>query len=231
LEPAKWADREASMLIRRTNNTNSVLDMSGFAAEHRANPLLSPILMFTSDSNKSYNVLAAAANESKSAVAKAATAVALEAAFGAAIATLMGAAGYNLIAGKPDDRKKKQGLAERFGWAFAHNLAGTVYLADNVVDVSRVAADAYRSIPTFDVQMFENPTAGTLENLVKGIRSLAEAAGAEGSFQSGPRMGQSRKMAKLLDGLEKSGKATADLLGIPISPAYDQAKAIYKAAQ
>lgn len=233
-DPAKYAAREAQYAIRRTNNTSSPLDMSGLASDLRGGPG-SSFLMFTSDSNKSYNMIATAAQHGKKPLTKALAMVALDNAWGAAVSTALGAAGFaaarRLVTGedKTPREKKKAGVAETFARAFARNAFGAVYGLDNLVEAVGRGVDAASGRGKNDRPVLETPLMSTMEDLMSSIATLTQAVGSSDQhFQSGPREGKNKGAEFGKEGAAQLLDAVSRLGGVPVSPALRMGKTVYR---
>lgn len=229
-----YAATQAEYAIRRTNNTSSQLDMSGMANDLRGT-IGSSLLMFTSDSNKSYNMLASARQQGGKAYAKAATAVALDAAWGAAVTTLLGSAGIaavaRLVSGrdKTDSEEKRAGIGETFARAFARNAAGIVYFGDSAVDAIGRGVDKMMGRYTADHPVFETPVASVMEDLASGIGLAVAAAGEVGDeYASGPKEGESKAANDAKKSAEQIAESLSKLAGLPVAPLYRIGKNILK---
>lgn len=185
--------REAERAVRRTQNSSSPLDMSGIAARARGS-LLSPFLQFTSDANKSWNLLWSAWYRGDASFRRALVGVALNAAFAAAVSAVWA----ELV--DDDDRKNDQALSERFARHFMREMAGLPYGGPDAASVLESAFDlavlGRGQAPEMVAQrLFETPMLSVIREALIGFGKFMQAAGAEGRFKTGPRRGQSKRAA------------------------------------
>lgn len=232
-ERLAWVEKEVERIIRRTQNTHSPLDMSGAAESHRANPLASAYLLFTSDANKSYNMLADGLYDSPKQAARAATAVALNNAWAAAVSTLIRVgvptAAVALAGRTPKEDKRKDGAVATFTKEFARNMAGIWYGGSELADVAVRAVDVMMGNPYMPYTVPISTPAGDAINDLIGSLDKLWASTKGGEFASGPRKGQSKAVGYALDALEQGGMAGARMLGLPLEPLYRLEERVRKA--
>lgn len=216
----RFVERKSEYTMRRTQNTHSALDQSGFSANHRGDAI-GLVTMFTSDANKSYNMLVQGYQTGgKKGLARAALAVALNNAWAAAVA-----AGLSLLGPDRDDEGDAKRAGKKFGAEFVRNTLGMVYLGDWAHDLfTGIGGDLMGDKPGRKVRLFDVPHISIAEDLVEGIRKIAQATSAEGRFESGPRKGEKKSMAYLWEGTERTAIAGADLAGLPASPLWYRTK-------
>lgn len=231
---------QAEKAIRRTQNTHSQLDMSDLAEQHRGNPLATLPLMFTSDANKSYNMVVAAANESPAVLARTTAGVTLNNAWAAAVtATIrvglpLGVA-LAVKGGLDDDEQRRPGWARVFLEEFIGNSLGIVYGGREAADLAETAIRVMER-PGIDASTIRNvdvlptPVGRTLNEIGRGFLQMLDASTLEGEFESGPRRGQSRARSEFLRGLEKAAMGLSKVYGIPVEPVYRLGKRALDAA-
>ncbi len=210
----RWVEREAEYLMRRTQNGHSSLEQSSLARRSRGD-LLGAFLMFTSDSTKTYNMVARAWQGDKEDKAKALVALALNALW----AMIVG--GLSTLLFKRDPEKAMAAAARELG----NNTLGLAYGGSAAVDAVSAFGRALTGQPVWHgSNVATAPMFRSVEQLEKGIQIMVKGLGSEGTFRTGPRRGQDRRAAYLWEGGEKAALAATDILGIPISPLYRMGK-------
>lgn len=216
-----WIEREAEFAMRRSQNTGSSLDMSEIALDARGNPWMAPFAMFSSDNNKSYNMVARAlASKDPSKIALTLTAVTLNNAWAAGVTAALAA--WTSTAYDP---KRRRTAGENFSQAFVRNVAGMSYLGTTAADIGiNVYEQLHKRTREIDVA---NPVLDTLTTAYKGTRDLLLSVFDNGDFKTGPNKGDSRSRERLLRGIEETGTSAAELFGLPVVPIYNQAKPLF----
>lgn len=239
-----FIERGVMQAIERSQNTHTALSMSGFAADHRGNPLASAFIMFSSDSNKAYNMIADAAYSGDAAkVRRAAAAVALNNAWASTVTALVGKRGlltgaagaalYFMLHGEwPDDEdKKRTALWERWGRQFLRDSAGAAYGGGELADIVMRVIDAV-SGEARPHDVLNTPVADALEEVIAGIEKLGQAAGAgDARFETGPRRGKSKRWGYLGDAMESLALGASKVFGIPLPPFWNLVQSLRDAAR
>lgn len=211
----EFIERESEYAMRRTQNGHSALEMSNLARESRGN-LLSSFLMFTSDNNKTYNMMVSAWNSGdKVKFAKAVAAAGLNAAWGALVAAL--------FSGLRDRDPKK--AAEAAVRDAANNTVGVPYFGPLAVDAADAVYKTFTGRASLSgPKVLDAPIASSAEDVAKALTTLAKGMASEGEFKTGRRKGQAKRAAYLWEGGEQAALVASDLLGIPVGPVYQLAK-------
>lgn len=210
-----WAQKAAEYDIRRTNNTSSPLDMSGWTEKHRGS-LTSALTMFTSDANKTANMLMTAAHEGT--FGRTAAAVAVSSAFAAMITAMRS---YLRQSGSPDKKggPRRQSIAERFGRSLTRDLAGMGYFGGDVYDAAEAVADAALGLGSKrTVDIFRNPIVEPAQDVVNGLLQIMAAVGKGGRLKSGPDRGKSRLGREGIEGGTKIITGVGKMIGVPLEP-------------
>ncbi len=191
-------------------------------------PYLQPLLMFTSDNNAKYNMLARARYADNSTRLKTLLAVAGNAALSTAVTV---GSGYGLTKlgraiggnGTPDDEEK---LKHDLGWGVLRDLGQTVYGGDKLVDFikARMADKPQPGGGGTDLATpAERNTSDAIDFISDGIKSLYKAAESKDASA-----GEAKAYQKALTA---GGKLiTSPLVGNPASVIINSIRKVWSAA-
>ena len=216
----EYAVREAEYAIRRTQNSHSPLDMSGLALRERGR-LGSALLMFTSDSNKSWNLLASAVQSGdKKRVASAFAAVAMNNAWAAAVSTALGREFLSSVMGGGGDDDKDGTAWGRFLREFVKNTTGMVYFGEIPQYVLDRGMRAYSGKPLGAASAkLDYPGAQGLDGVLGAVDNLLKAAFQDGTMASGKDKRRNRRLVYLERAAKDAIEGTSVLAGVPLIPA------------
>lgn len=208
-----------------TQNGTSSTELSGLASDVRRNVMLQPLLAFTSDSNKSYNMLAKLKNADNTTRAKVVAAIMLNALASAAVTAGFGAAaraiGHAYAGGEPPEDEKKK-AAKRALADVIRNLAGTVYFGSDLADVLMEWLGEGKAD-------FSTPTGRVQSDTAKAVVGLGKAVlGYVG--EDGGSAGEASAKDRVMKSINEASKAAEAILGVPLLPWHQMAEQTVKAA-
>lgn len=207
----------------RTQNGNSASETSALASMWRQHPGRSLLLMFTSDSNKSFNMLheawsEAVRNKDPKRFLRTLTAVGLDTAANIAISTglkfspvAIGA----LLAGRmlTDDEKKKAG--GELAWQTVQQATGPLYFANMLEDWAKAALVEHSTAKA--MESGQSPIGRLQIQATDALVSASKAAFSDWGkeIESGPKKGESKQAADLWRALEGTLTTGMVATGIP----------------
>ena len=218
----RYAAWEAQMAIRRVNNTSSVLDMSGWAERNRGN-WLSLSMLFTSDANKNYNLIAAAFESQGGKVAgkkmgRAIVAIAASNLWGAMIGALINTLTRYGLSALFDDDEAREALLGDVGSQFVRSNLGSLYFGDVIYDLTRAGYRVATKQPVQVNSVFETPVSSKVADATEGAIRFAKSFEAQGRFTSGRNRGEYRDEVMYREGLWQMAEAISGLMGNPVLP-------------
>jgi hypothetical protein len=224
-----FAITEAERVIRLTNNTSSVMDMSGLAREHRGTAV-SSLMMFTSDANKSANLLIQAALR-KRGFGRALVAIASNNAIGAAVTAGMTAgltrAVWEMIGVPEEERDKKNStLVEAAALSFMRDSVGLVYGGGPLGEALTRAISRAVGRATFQSPIIEPSTLATINDLIQSAVQItgnatdriAEVLSEEQKTIRQSARERMKQDDQLATASEKFVRSALKLRGIPLEP-------------
>jgi predicted RNA methylase len=218
----RYAAWEAQMAIRRVNNTSSVLDMSGWAERNRGN-WLSLSMLFTSDANKNYNLIAAAFEDQGGKVAgkkmgRAIVGIAASNLWGAMIGALIGTLTKYGLSALFDDDEAREALMGEVGSQFVRSNLGSLYFGDVIYDLTRAGYRVATKQPVQVNSVFETPVSSKVADATEGAIRFAKSFEAQGRYTSGRNRGEYRDEVMYREGLWQMAEAISGLMGNPLLP-------------
>lgn len=220
-----WVAEKAAEAIRSSQNGSSVMDMTEVSAENRGN-LIGSSLLFTSDPQKSLNMLYQAAGRGTKDFAAAATGIGINAAWSGLVATgglaaLYGAIGL-MLRGDDDEEDWRELLGESYDKGMNRALrdaAGVFPFADKAVEAMQVRAQGWR-----DKEMFDASSVEVMNEIAKASFELAEAVAEL------PEDKQDKFARKMFNGITMAVKSTSAATGNPMLMPAIRAETIYRKA-
>lgn len=218
----EFTREQAEASVRRTQNTFSVLDTSQFIKDSRHSAIKAAFVAFTGDSNKALNMLwqAGAARDGKKFATVASLRI-LNALWGAVVTTGVSDAIYTVsgaLSGNDAGREQKDDARfQKMAVATGKELAGTLLGADKLVSMYQFADAA--------ISPLETPAGSQIEDVASGMgkmaRGVVEKVRAE--YDNDPEKAE-KAAKKFLHGLEDVAVGGSTLSGVPVGPAYRDAK-------
>jgi hypothetical protein len=223
---SKVADR-AEQVVARTQNTTSVIDMSGVALESRKSATWKAMTAFQSQGNAIYNIMRRAVYQygrGEIGAGEMVRRIVLGNIGNALLVTLVGA----LFGGggeEPEESRKKRGVGPRkIGKVLAGLIKeqfGTVYLTGAMSGGVQKLIDIINEEKTagLPARGMENVVESTINNAVRGVADLDSAVVKWGErFKTGKRAGQEMGPAYLKSGSMRGLEALMALYGLPRFP-------------
>ncbi len=206
-----WVAEQVERVMRRTQNSSDVMDISGLAEQYRRSAVGAPLLAFSSDPNRSFNMLVRGYKRGGKAGAKATAAVVANALFSSVVTGLMGQGVYALAASLGGDDKETEKRTDAAiadaAWQFAAELASPVF-ADRLVQMARGAVEGWSVKSGTDT-----PMGSQVALTFKGINGMAsEIVKAYNATSQKKRDAAFKRMRDRFFDVMQGG---ANLLGIP----------------
>lgn len=224
-----WTAEQVERVMRRTQNSADPMDVSAFALRNRDKAWGAAFLSFTSDANRSFNMLARARRQGLPQMRRAALAVALNSAWSAAVTTGFGTAGVAWVTGafRGDDEEKQAERREEVmlsaARAYLTELAGITLFGDDIADIVWGWADGK---PTQDRAL--TPVGGVLDALRRGVDQAV--TGLNRLRRAPDPEAEQKAYDRLLDAALDLTKAGSSALGLPFEPAIGTYQTLKKAA-
>lgn len=206
-----WVAEQVERVMRRTANSSDVMDLSGLSAQYRKSAFGAPFLAFTSDANRSYNMLVRGFGQSKEKGAKAALAIVGNALFSSAVTGLLGQGVYSAAAAAGGDDKEAEKRAEKAmadaAWNFVAELASPV-MADRLVHMARASVEGWAYDSGTDTPL-SSQVSLTLKGGVGVVKEIA------GAFSEASPKKRQAAMDRLIARMGDVAQGTMSLAGIP----------------
>lgn len=224
----EWVASQTERVMRRTQNSADPLDVSSFALDHRDRAAWAAVLSFTSDSNRSYNMLYRARRQGWKSMLRAGAAVAANQAWSSAVTGGLSAAGIAWLIGaiKGDDEEKqyerRQKAFDAASRSFWTETAGMTIFGDDIADMVWGALN-----PDSQTGGAVTPVGGTIDMLRSGIQRTARA-----SMQlRNPvdRRAKEEAYDRMMNAALDVAKSGSSLLGLPFEPGIGMGEAVYGA--
>jgi len=211
-----FAAKEAGYAIRRTQNSHSPLDMSELAEGWRRTGM-SSLLMFSSDSNKTYNLLVQGMAQGGGKARRAYFAAGMNAAWSAFVTALMAGLDELWRGDKPE--KAKGRIIDRALSDLGRGLL-PVYGGSALVDGAGVIIRRLfgGTQPWRQDDAFTFPLLQAVNDAAQLPASAYNALTAEGRMRTGPHRGEDRQSVMLRRFAFKAANDLGRLLGVPTAP-------------
>lgn len=207
----QWVAEQVERVMRRTQNTSDTIDLSGRALAAR-HTLAAPFFAFTSDANRSYNMLVRGFSKGQKEGWKAAAAIVANAMWSSAVTGVMGKGLMAAVAGAfgndKEEEKNLAGAGEDAAWQFAGDIAGIVPFGNAATDFARRAVHGFSAKDTFG-----NPLTSTLGNAAEAIGHIA--SGVYKAIVEETPSKREAALKKLHQGLLDAAIAGGTLAGVP----------------
>lgn len=226
----EWVAEQVENAVRRTQNSADPLDVSRLALSNRESALGAMILSLSSDGNRSFNMLYRAKRQGRRQLVRASTAVALSAAWSAAVGTMLGddmlQYAMGALTGADDEKQRERLMAawHNAGKAFLADMAGSTVIGDDVV--STIDA-AFGGNPMS--AGISTPLGSTVARTIRGGVNLGRSAAAVAKAPD--RQRQDEAMERLYKASMDLALGTSTLLGISVEPAARMTHSVIKGAE
>lgn len=201
----RWAARHATRAFERTSNTATVEYANDVQLNARESMLLQSFLPFTGDTAKSQSMIYRAWNKGAKRRVRTAAVVGLSAGASAAITAL-----YVLATGEKAEEAGGAG-ATRLAQEFLNLIPGVGLIASQAV--GKAMSGSRGSVtPELDIPIVE-----MANKFLAGVGKIVQAVEAgDDVFTRGPRRGESKALAAVLDGAGKLLEVGGEASGIPV---------------
>ena len=228
-----WVNQRAQEIIRRTANTYSRFDRSGWAALVDRHQSLTPFIMFKSDASKRYNqgvrFLRIARQTGK--VAPLFKYLA-SAALGIYLSKVIIGAGGNYVLDKlgsgdsaAGQEIRKDRFAESAARGFLDELAGTAFMADAATSIGRKFAGM--KSPTLEEDVLDTALGGATNDVLASLDDIWKATDKALQDEESLKRGKLVSAADLFyRGLARAGLGASSLSGVPAQPIADTVRHI-----
>jgi hypothetical protein len=206
-ERMRWVVEMTNNAIRETQNSASPLDLSIVQSEARKNPITASLFMFTSDSNKSLNMVVQGFKRGKREGMRAASAVMTNNIWAAVVGTIVGKAAWSMLkaASGNDEEEPMKENAKFFGKQMARNVVGMAYGGNIVYNIAEgIFGKSYFSDKG-------TPPSQGMRDFVDGLILLGRGVHRVFSDEDGA-------VDAIVGGLIKSSEGTGVIAGYPIYP-------------
>ena len=180
-------------------------------------------MLFTSDANKNYNLIAAAFESQGGKVAgkkmgRAIVAIAASNLWGAMIGALINTLTRYGLSALFDDDEAREALLGDVGSQFVRSNLGSLYFGDVIYDLTRAGYRVATKQPVQVNSVFETPVSSKVADATEGAIRFAKSFEAQGRFTSGRNRGEYRDEVMYREGLWQMAEAISGLMGNPVLP-------------
>ena len=217
-----WAAKQAEAVFRKTQNTADWMNATGWQQDASTNAMLSPFLTFTSQPAKMTNLAVASFNQGGEATGKFVAALAMSAAWSAAVTggAMAGRAALQraLHGEKLEDEDVEKAMSAA-KWQFAAEMVGIIPGAGSGMELVKRGMTG-----TWGQSSMDTPAGDVFKQLEQGAQDIVQGF-ARLDEEIDPRTGRPKRnrrmltaQEKFLRGLDAIQSSTRSAMGDPLVP-------------